>query len=85
MIILAVLTILAIATIGILIGRKVNEPPEPTDIPPGVWITNSPEWGYNYVFDDHSGGGIGYLTRKAAIRAAWAEYNRKNKKGIFDA
>lgn len=74
---LAVLTILAITITGILIGRKVNEPPEESDIPPGVWITNSPEWGYNYVFDDHSGGGIGYLTRSKAIRAAWAEYNRK--------
>lgn len=77
MITLAVLTILAITITGIILGRKTNQPPEPDDIPPGVWITNSPEWGYNYVFDDHSGGGVGYLTRNKAVRAAWAEYNRK--------
>lgn len=74
---LAVIVIMWIVAVGILLGRKVNEPPEESDIPPGVWITNNPEWGYNYVFDDHSGGGAGYLTRSKAIRAAWAEYNRK--------
>lgn len=74
---LAVLTIIFITTIGIILGRKANQPEDPPDIPPGVWITNNPEWGYNYVFDDYSGGGVGYVTRSKAIRAAWAEYNRR--------
>lgn len=78
MITLAVLTILAITITGILIGWKVNEPPEPTDIPPGVYITDSPEWGYNYIFENRTGSGIGYKTRHAAIRAAQVEYHRKN-------
>lgn len=77
MITLAVFIILAITITGILIGWKVNEPPEPTDIPPGVYITDNPEWGYNYIFENRTGSGIGYKTRHAAIQAAQADYNRK--------
>lgn len=78
---LAVIVIMWIVAAGILIGHKVNQPPEEPDIPPGVYITDSPEWGYNYIFEDRSSSGIGYLTRSKAIRAAWAEYQRKNRKG----
>ena len=50
------------------------------DPPPGVKITHSPHFGYSYWSEDRRLMGApiatGYLTQRAAIRAARAEYER---------
>lgn len=81
MLILAVFTILAITITGILLGRKVTQPPEESETPPGAYILDNPEIGYSYLFDNHFEKGTCYRSRGAAIRAAWHEYHRILKKG----
>lgn len=78
---LAVIVIMCIVAVGILLGRKVNQPPEESETPPGAYILDNPETGYAYLFDNHPQWGTCYRTRRAAVRAAWHEYHRIMKKG----
>lgn len=78
---LAVIVIMWIVAVGILLGRKVNQPSEESETPPGAYILDNPETGYAYLFDNHPERGTCYRSRGAAIRAAWAEYRRILKKG----
>ena len=54
---------------GVLIWIwKLSRPtPQP---PPGVTVWHTAGYGWSYVLDDQDLVGTGYLTRKAAIRAA---------------
>lgn len=61
-----------VITVGVLVGGKA--PAEP----PGVMISHTKMFGWDYSFQDGKGmQSTGYLTRNSAIRAARAEYERR--------